>query len=149
MTIAPEWVVLDTNIWIFGLRGDHDRPACMQVLQYLPRLYVHVPRQILLELRANLTKEEMGRLFRLLNRYPERIQIHWERVEAALINQYQQLGCKLGDAAVAAHVETLEAEVLVSENRDFLAEISGLPFRVFSAEAFVRELGEIKEPAKE
>src|SRR4051794_1766440 len=80
MTMAHSWLILDTNIWIFSLREDPERPACMQVLQHLPQLYVHAPRQILLELRANLTKEEMGRLFRLLNRYPERIQIHWDYV---------------------------------------------------------------------
>ncbi|MBI3248987.1 MAG: type II toxin-antitoxin system VapC family toxin [Deltaproteobacteria bacterium] len=149
MTMAHSWVVLDTNIWIFGLRADPARPACMQVLQHLPQLYVHVPRQILLELRANLTKEEMGRLFRLVNRYPERIQIHWEKVETAVIHKYRQPGCKLGDATVAAHVETLEAEVLVSENRDFLAEITGLPFRVASGAEIVRELGKVEEPATE
>ncbi len=56
MTTGPEWVVLDTNVWIFGLRDEPDRPACLQMLQRLPRLYVQVPRQILLELRANLLK---------------------------------------------------------------------------------------------
>jgi len=149
MTMAHSWVVLDTNIWIFGLREDPERPACMRVLQHLPRLYIHIPRQILLELRANLTKEDMGRFFRLANRYPERIRIHWEKVALTLIHKYQQLGCKLGDAAVAAHVETLGVEVLVSENRDFLTEITGLPFQVFSAEEIVRELEELEEPAKE
>lgn len=149
MTTAHKWLVLDTNVWIFGLREPPDRPACVKVLQRLPRLHAHVPRQILLELRANLTRDEMDRLFRLLNRYPERIQIHWEKVEPALIHKYQQLGCKLGDAAVAAHVEALRVDVLVSENRDFLAEIKGLPFQVFSAEEVLRELGEIEEASKE
>jgi hypothetical protein len=106
-------------------------------------LYVKVPRQVLLELQANLTEEEMRRFFRLLNRYPDRIEVHWERVDVSLIRKYQQLGCKLGDAAVAAHLETLGAGILVSENRDFLYEIQGLPFRVLRAEDIVRELGEI------
>jgi predicted nucleic acid-binding protein len=60
-----------------------------------------------------------------------------------LIRKYQQLGCKLGDAAVAAHMETLGVGTLVSENRDFLYELKGLPFRVLRAEAIVRELGEM------
>ena len=142
MSTGHEWVVLDTNVWIFGLRGQADRLTCQRVLQRLPGLHVQVPRQILLELRTNLTKDEMNRFFRLLNRCPERIQFHWDKVESALIHKYQQLGCKLGDATVAAHVEALDAEALVSENRDFLAEIKGLPFRVLSAEEFLRELGE-------
>ena len=85
----------------------------------------------------------MRRLFRLLNRYPDRIEVHWDKVDVSLIRNYQQLGCKLGDAAVAAHMETLGVGTLVSENRDFLYEIQGLPFRVLRAEDVVRELGEI------
>lgn len=142
MTIRHDWLVLDTNVWIFGLREQPDQPACDQLLQQLSRLYVKVPRQILLELRANLTEEEIRRLFRLLNRYPNRIDVHWDKVALSLIRKYQQLGCKLGDAAVAAHMETLGVATLVSENRDFLYEIKGLPFRVLRAEDMVRELGE-------
>lgn len=44
-----------------------------------------------------------------------------------MISKYQQSGCKLGDAAVAAHVEAMDVGILVSENRDFLSEIRGLP----------------------
>lgn len=142
MSTGREWVVLDTNIWIFGLRGQVEHPACFRVLQRLPQLQVQVPRQILLELRANLTKDEMDHFFQLLNRYPERIRFHWDKAEPTLIRKYQELGCKLGDAAVAAHVETLGVEVLVSENRDFLTEIAGLPFRVLSAEEFLQQPGE-------
>jgi predicted nucleic acid-binding protein len=64
-------------------------------------------------------------------------------VDLSLIRKYQQLGCKLGDAAVAAHMETLGVGTLVSENRDFLHEIQGLPFRVLRAEEVIRELEEI------
>ena len=51
--------------------------------------------------------------------------------------------CKLGDAVVSAHIETMGTEVLVSENRDFLEEIEGLPFGILSAEDTLRGLGEI------
>lgn len=128
MTIRHDWLVLDTNVWIFGLREQSDPLACDQLLRYLPRLYVKVPRQILRELRANLTEEEMRSLFRLLNRYPDRLEVHWDKVDVSLIRKYQQLGCKLGDAAVAAHMETLGVGTLVSENRDFLYEIQGSCF---------------------
>ena len=49
----------------------------------------------------------------------------------------------MGDAAVAAHMEVLGVEILVSENRDFLYEIKGLPFRVLRAEDVLRALGEV------
>ena len=140
MTIRRNWLALDTNVWIFGLRNQPEQPACTQVLRHLHQLHVKIPRQILLELQANLREEEMRSLFRLLSRYPERIDIRWDKVELALIRKNQQLGCKLGDAAVAAHLEVLGVEALVTENRDFLYEIKGLPFRVLRAEDVLREL---------
>ena len=90
MTIGRNWVVLDTNIWIFGLRNQPDQPACAHMLRRLHQLYVKVPRQVLLELHANLRGEAMRRLFRLLNRYPDRRAMHWEKVELSLIHKYQQ-----------------------------------------------------------
>ena len=144
MTIGHEWVVLDTNVWIFGLRQQPDQPACAQVLQCIPQLHVKIPRQVLLELQANLSNEEMREFFRLLNRHPGRTDIHWDKVELSLICKYQQLGCKLGDATVAAHLEALGVETLVSENRNFLYEITGLPFRVLRAEEVLRELGDVE-----
>jgi hypothetical protein len=144
MTIGHDWLVLDTNVWIFGLREQSEQPACQQLLRQLPRLYMKVPRQILRELRANLTEEEMRRLSRLLNRYPNRAAVYWDKVEISVIRKYQQLGCKLGDAAVAAHMETLGVGTLVAENRDFLYAIQGFPFRVLRAKAVVRELEEIE-----
>jgi hypothetical protein len=140
MTIEREWIVLDTNVWVFGLRNVPERPACFRLLRRLPDLFVRVPRQILLELRANLRREEMTDFFRLLNRHPEQREISWDKVAPALAHNYQRLGCKLGDATVAAHLEVLGVKLLVSENRDFLTELSGFPFRVLSAEAFLEQL---------
>ena len=140
MTIEPEYIVLDTNIWIFDLRNQSEKLACADLLRYLPRLYVKIPRQIVLELYANLSESEIQDFFRLINRYPGRIEIGWDKVALPLIRKYQELGCKLGDAAVSEHLETLGVEILVSENRDFLVELSGLPFRVMRAEDLVQEL---------
>ena len=144
MTIGPDWVVLDTNIWIFDLRRQPEQPACAQVMQHLPQLHVKISRQILLELQANLRHEELREFFRLLHRHPGQTDMHWEQVELARIRTYQRRGCKLGDAAVAAHIEVLGIGTLVSENRDFLHETIGLPFRVLRAADFLRELGEIE-----
>jgi hypothetical protein len=51
------------------------------------------------------------------------------------------MGCRLGDAAVAAHLEEKNIDALISENRHFLAEIPDLPFRVLSSTATLEELG--------
>ena len=140
MTMGTERIVLDTNIWIFGLRDQADKPACAGVLRCLDRLVIKIPRQVVLELYANLSESEIQDLFRLINRYSDRIEMGWDKVELPLIRKYQKLGCKLGDAAVSAHLETLGVETLVSENRDFLVELTGLPFRVIRAEDLLREL---------
>jgi predicted nucleic acid-binding protein len=141
MSIDNEWIVLDTNIWIFGLREQADQPACYQLLQCLNKLYVKTPYQIFLELKANLDSDEMKRFFRLIHLYPNRIELSWEKAELGLINNYRTLGCKLGDAAIAAHLEMMSITTLVSENRDFFEEIKGLPFRVLRVQEALRELG--------
>jgi PIN domain len=112
MTIGPDWVVLDTNIWIFGLRHQPEQPACAQVLQHLPRLHVKIPRQVLLELQTNLRPEELREFFRLLQRYAGHTDLRWEQVELARIHMYQRRGCKLGDAAVAAHLVLRQTVIL-------------------------------------
>ena len=104
MNIRDEWIILDTNIWIFGLRNHPDHSACRQILENLHSLTVKVPRQILLELRANLKRDEFSTLFQLTNRYPNRIDILWNKVAPSLVEKYQELGCRLGDAVVAAGV---------------------------------------------
>ena len=99
-----------------------------------------IPRQVLRELQANLRHDEMRAFFRLLHRHAGQTDMRWEQVELARIHTYQRLGCKLGDAAVAAHLDVLGVGTLVSENRDFLYEIRNLPFRVLRAADFLREL---------
>lgn len=145
MSIQDEWIVFDTNIWIFGLRRVPEIPACAELLEHLVRLRVVLPRQILQELHANLSEDEIRALFRLLTRVPERLKIDWEKTKPEIITKYQRLGCKLGDAVVAAHLEELDIKILVSENRDFLEEISDLPFRRLSA---AQALTEVKQAEK-
>ena len=141
MSIGSEWIVLDTNIWIFGLRNQADQPACYQLLHCLNKLYVKTPYQIFLELQANLDPEELKRFFHLIYFYPNRIELSWEKADLGLIKKYRNLGCKLGDAAIAAHLEMMGIKTLVSENRDFFEEIKGLPFTVLHAKEVPRELG--------
>ncbi len=140
MSILDEWIVFDTNIWIFGLRRVPNIPACAQLLECLDRLRVVLPRQILQELQANLSENEITTLFRLLSRFPGRLRISWDKTSPQIISKYQREGCKLGDAVIAAHLEELDIKILVSENRDFLKEIRNLPFRRLSASQALAEL---------
>jgi predicted nucleic acid-binding protein len=129
VSIRDEWIVLDTNIWIFGLRQTPEFPACADLLRNLGRLQIALPRQILQELQANLGQGELRALFRLLHRLPTLPNIDWQKAAGNIVAKYQRMGCKLGDAVVCAHLEELNIKTLVTENRDFLEELTGLPFR--------------------
>ena len=87
MSIGDDWLILDTNVWVFGLR---------EVLRQLPGLHVKIPRQVLLELRANLSAEKTGGLFRVVNRYPECVDVQWDRVDSSTVWEYRELGCRHG-----------------------------------------------------
>jgi len=140
VSIRDEWIVLDTNVWIFGLRRVPDVPACAELLENLNRLRVVLPRQILQELQANLVDDELRELFRLLNRLPIPPKIDWQKATPETVAKYQQMGCKLGDAVVSAHLEELGIKTLITENRDFLEELIDLPFRRLNAGEAMAEL---------
>jgi len=144
MTIRDERVVLDTNIWIFGLRHHLELPACALLLNCLGQIQVILPRQILRELQANLTETELITFFHLLKQFPKQIVIHWGKAEMETAHKYQNLGCKLGDAAIAAHLEELKVETLITENRHFLEELKDLPFRRLSAAEALAELDRVE-----
>jgi predicted nucleic acid-binding protein len=141
VSIQDEWIVLDTNIWIFGLREVREFPACIELLEKLNHLRLVLPRQILQELQANLSEDEMRSLFRLLNRLPSVPRVDWQKAAQETVTKYQRMGCKLGDAVVSAHLEELNIKTLVTENRDFIEETSTLPFRRLRAEQAIAELG--------
>ncbi len=140
MTIRTERVVFDTNIWIFGLRRQSDRPACYTLLERIGELHLLLPRQILRELQANLTESELRFLFRLIHHFPDRIEFRWSKAHPETVKKYQRLGCRLGDAVIAAHLEEEGIRTLISENRDFLQEVPDLPFRVISAAEALQHL---------
>ena len=88
MSILDEWIVLDTNVWIFGLRRAPDVLACAQLLERLHRLSVVLPRQVLQELQANLSEDEIRTLFRLLSPLPQKVIINWEKARQDIIAKY-------------------------------------------------------------
>lgn len=64
MTTPPKHWLLDTNIWIFGLRRDDAHRACEELLDELGSFSVVIPRQVLKELNLNLTEDEIYDLYR-------------------------------------------------------------------------------------
>jgi len=143
MTIFDKWISFDTNIYIFGIREDPNFSACVELLERIGELQVYLPRQIIRELKNNLRQDEVSELFGLFHQYSNLIRIDWKLIPFKLIEKFQRLGCRLGDAVVAAHLEEQGVHTLISENRHFLKEIPDLQFRVLSSTAALNEIGSI------
>ncbi len=88
----------------------------------------------------------MKTLFNLFKQFQKQTVINWEKARIETIHKYQSLGCKLGDAAIAAHLENLGVKIFITENRHFLKELKGLPFQSLNA---IEALAEIEKVGNE
>ena len=140
MTIPHERWLLDTNIWVFGLRRSTEFPACAELLDHIGSFSIIIPLQLFRELNVNLSEDEMHDFYELINQYPDIIEVNWERASADRIQFFHQQGCRKGDAVIAAHAEVLGVKIIVSENRQFLQALEGLPFEIVDAESAVMRL---------
>lgn len=140
MSIRNKRVVLDTNVWIHGLRQDRGHQACSELLGKLRTLQVVIPRQVLVELRVNLSSQEYQSFWQLINSYSSKVEISWDPAPIERFNRYRRLGCRRGDAAVAALTEHVGATALVTENREFLSHVPDLPFRLLSSADLLDEM---------
>jgi predicted nucleic acid-binding protein len=140
VTIRNSRIALDTNVWIYGLRQDQNFFACSELLENLRAFQAVIPRQVLAELQANLTAEESRHFWQLIHAPTSRVEISWDAAPAEPLDRYRRLGCRRGDAAVAAQSEFLGAEVLVTENRELLRGAPNLPFRLLTSSALLAEL---------
>lgn len=66
MTTQRERWILDTNVWIFGLRRDDEFPACAQLLDRVGSFSVLIPLQVLKELNLALAEDEMRDFYDLV-----------------------------------------------------------------------------------
>ncbi len=131
-TPANRWL-LDTNVWIFGLRGDQALPSCAKLLERIGSFVVTIPLQVLKELNLNLTEVEMSDFYQLLNSYPDFIEVSWESAAIERVRFFEGRGCRKGDAVIAAHAEALNVTAIVSENRQFLKTINAIPVQIVTA----------------
>ena len=139
MTIPRERWLLDTNVWVFGLRGDDAFPACAQLLDRVGSFSVVIPLQVLKELNLALTEDEMRNFYSVINQCSEFIELSWQPAAIELVKFYEERGCRKGDAVIAAHAEALGIGFLVSENRQFLQTLKGLPVEIVTTgEAQIR-----------
>ncbi len=94
MTTPAERWLLDTNVWVFGLRRDANFPACASLLGQIGSFAIIIPLQILKELTVNLTEVEIQDFYRLVNSYPERFEVSWATAPAERVKFYQEHGCR-------------------------------------------------------
>ena len=138
MTILNESIVLDTNVLLLGLRKAHNPSESL--LAHLDRLHLAFPARILRELAANLSHPEMQEFYDLFDATSD-VRFDWQPPPAEVVQRYRSLGCKRGDAFVAAGIEVLGAATFITNNRHFLREITGFPFRILSPEEALTEIG--------
>jgi predicted nucleic-acid-binding protein len=132
-SIRTDLVALDTNVLIMGLRQDAGCEACSELLfHYVPSLHIHIPLHVTIELQRNLTETDMTRLHAATLNFDD-VTWSYEPASAGLVEQYRERGAKKGDAIISAQLVAAGVRWLISENRHFLAEIEGLPFKVISA----------------
>ena len=81
----------------------------------------------------------MDQFHRLLSQSSLHVHLNWEVIPPGRVIQYLNLGCRKGDAVIAASAETLAADLIVSNNRQFLQTLSALPVGIATpAQALAR-----------
>ncbi|MDX6383960.1 MAG: hypothetical protein QOK48_1533 [Blastocatellia bacterium] len=143
MITQPNRWLLDTNVWVFGLRRDISFQACAELLDRIGKFSVLIPLQVLKELNLVLTESETQDLYRLVNQYSDFIELSWEPVMVDHVRSYERRGCKKGDAVIAAHAEGFGITTIVSENRQFLQALNDLPVEVITPAEAGRRLAPI------
>jgi len=90
MTIPVDRWLLDTNVWIFGLRRDRILPACSKLLEHIGSFVVTIPLQVLKELNLNLTEDEMRDFYEMLKTYGEFIEVNWEMAPMERVRFFEE-----------------------------------------------------------
>lgn len=138
-------LVLDSNEYIFAL-GLFRKESCETLLKYLvDNISLHsicICRTIVEEVRANITIKDFhnfSKFVKIFTNIDEDFLIPFE-----LGAKYETRGLKDADALIAAFTEWVGADVLVTENRHFLAGHLDLPFKVLTAEKCLKLLKSYK-----
>ena len=139
MNLPTERWLIDTNVWIFGLRRDERYPDSFAVLEAIGSFVALVTPQIIKELGLNLTDDEMKAFYRLLKNFSEGVQLSWQEAVPEKVQSYLDRGCRKGDAIIASSAEALAVHLIVTNNRQFLQTINNLPVRILTpSEALLR-----------
>jgi len=131
--------VLDSNVWVFYLRGHRDALELMSVLERISALiYVHAV--IIEEVWRGVMEPRVRAYFTRALLAPN-VRIRTEAVPANLVRKYEALGLHNGDPLIAAFTEFVNADFLITEDENFdvLKHAGGAPFRVMNIAEFLTE----------
>lgn len=131
-------VSFDTNVWIFGIVGVD--PFCERILLNLDKFEIIVPDQIRAELERNLSDYDMKRFYQFVLRFG--VTIDFTEVPSSYIAAFEEKELKKGDAEIGAFCEWRQIDIVVSDNRDFLKNLSsGHYFEIKSPQEFCEAFG--------
>lgn len=134
-------LVLDSNEYILAY-GEERAPDCEALIFRLTtqegNVELFVPWMVVDEITHNLNDRVLRRIHRFWRLMGCTIEDESD-APSRIENAYLARGLKPADAQIAAYAEWVRAEILVSENRDFLALSTPLPFRVMKAAVFIEE----------
>jgi len=132
--------ILDSNEYIFAF-GSGRKPACEKLLNKLIEtgsVSLRICRLIIDEVRGKLNPAAFKECITAINILTT---IDEDFIVPDTISfKYESMGLKPADAFIAAYAELVKADILVSENRHFLARHGSLPFKVLTAAKTLRLL---------
>jgi hypothetical protein len=127
--------VIDSNEYIFAFGPSKKLVSYAFLMKLLETGHAHtvrITRTIVEEINRNLSHEAFGEFISFINSLTtidEDFVVPFE-----LGSKYEFMGFKPADAFIAAYVEWVGADALVSENRHFLGRNPDLPFKIINAE---------------
>ena len=129
-------ILLDTNIWIFGLSNGN--PHCTRIIKSINQFHLHISEQIRIEVQRSLPYSFVSDFYRVI--HDAGLVVDADPPPARLADRYKGLGLKKGDVVIGAYCEWRSIDILVSDNRDFLRGItSDLPFDIMSPYQFCEQ----------
>jgi predicted nucleic acid-binding protein len=126
-------ISLDTNILIFGIRNID--PYSVAILKNLYKFNISISAQIEKEIRNNISLSELNEFYQLLNPLAN-FEIVYEQPDPAIVELYQNMGLKKGDALIAAFCYSTDISIFLSENRHFLQQLQKQSFEIMDSESF-------------
>ena len=132
-------LVLDTNEYIFAF-GPAKADASLKLLEnLLEKRHSHIvrlPRTIFNEVKRNLPPEYFLEFIKFINAFTTIDEDSLIPFELGV--KYEIRGFKIADAFIAAYAEWVGADALITENRHFLKHNPGLPFKVLTADKYLK-----------